>query len=81
MNVGENLKLFVGSENFKCDFVYVGDVVVVNLWFLDYGVFGIFNCGIGKVELFNEVVKVVIVFYGCGEVEIILFLDYFKGVY
>ena len=31
MNAGENPKLFAGSESFKRDFVYVGDVAAVNL--------------------------------------------------
>ncbi len=33
INRGENPKLFAGSENFKRDFIYVGDVAAVNLWF------------------------------------------------
>lgn len=33
LNNGESPKLFEGSENFKRDFVYVGDVADVNLWF------------------------------------------------
>ncbi len=33
LNNGESPKLFEGSENFKRDFVYVGDVAAVNLWF------------------------------------------------
>ncbi len=37
-----------GSENFKRDFVYVGDVADVNLWFLENGVSGIFNLGTGR---------------------------------
>ena len=43
LNNGESPKLFEGSENFKRDFVYVGDVADVNLWFLENGVSGIFN--------------------------------------
>ncbi len=45
LNKGESPKLFEGSENFKRDFVYVGDVADVNLWFLENGVSGIFNLG------------------------------------
>lgn len=29
---GENLKFFEGLEEFLCDFVYVEDVVKVNIW-------------------------------------------------
>ncbi|EPZ7320659.1 ADP-glyceromanno-heptose 6-epimerase [Vibrio mimicus] len=81
MNAGENPKLFAGSENFKRDFVYVGDVAAVNLWFLDHGVSGIFNCGTGKAESFNEVAKAVITFHRRGEVETIPFPDHLKGAY
>lgn len=80
-NNGELLKLFEGSENFKCDFVYVGDVVDVNLWFLENGVFGIFNFGIGCVEFFQVVVDVMLVYYKKGQIEYILFLDKLKGCY
>lgn len=47
LNNGESPKLFEGSENFKRDFVYVGDVAAVNLWFLESGKSGIFNLGTG----------------------------------
>ncbi|VTO25239.1 ADP-L-glycero-D-manno-heptose-6-epimerase [Klebsiella pneumoniae] len=33
LNNGESPKLFEGSDGFKRDFVYVGDVADVNLWF------------------------------------------------
>jgi ADP-L-glycero-D-manno-heptose 6-epimerase len=36
------------------DFVYVGDVVNVNLDFLDRGVSGIYNLGTGRAQSFNE---------------------------
>lgn len=36
------------------DFVYVGDVVKVNLDFLDRGVSGIYNLGTGRAQSFNE---------------------------
>ena len=38
------------------DFVYVGDVVAVNLWFLEHpDVSGIFNLGTGRAQPFNDV--------------------------
>ena len=38
------------------DFVYVDDVVAVNLWFFDHpGVSGIFNLGSGRAQPFNDV--------------------------
>ncbi len=81
MNAGENPKLFAGSESFKRDFVYVGDVAAVNLWFMKNGVSGIFNLGTGKAESFEEVAKAVIKFHGQGSVETIPFPEHLKGAY
>ncbi len=81
MNAGENPKLFAGSETFKRDFVYVGDVAAVNLWFLNNGSSGIFNLGTGNAESFEEVAKAVIAFHGKGDIETIPFPDHLKGAY
>jgi len=38
------------------DFVFVDDVVAVNLWFFDHpGISGIFNLGTGRAQPFNDV--------------------------
>lgn len=43
------------------DFVFVDDVVAVNLWFLDHpGKSGIFNLGTGRAQPFNDVAMAVI---------------------
>lgn len=43
------------------DFVYVDDVVDVNLFFLDHpGKSGIFNCGTGRAQPFNDVARTVV---------------------
>ncbi|HCE3202944.1 TPA: ADP-glyceromanno-heptose 6-epimerase [Vibrio parahaemolyticus] len=81
IKAGENPKLFAGSESFKRDFVYVGDVSKVNLWFLENGVSGIFNCGTGRAESFEEVAKAVIAHHGKGEIETIPFPEHLKGAY
>lgn len=81
MNGGENPKLFEGSEGFKRDFVYVGDVAEVNLWFWEAGQSGIFNLGTGKAESFEEVAKAVIQHHGKGSVETIPFPEHLKGAY
>ncbi len=81
MNAGENPKLFEGSEHFKRDFVYVGDVAAVNLWFLQNGASGIFNLGTGNAESFNEVANAVINHHGKGSVETIPFPEHLKGAY
>ena len=60
------VKLFVGSEGYgdgeqQRDFVHVDDVVAVNLWLLDNrGVSGIFNCGTGRAQTFNDVAATVV---------------------
>jgi len=78
---GENPKLFERSDEFKRDFVYVGDVCKVNLWFMENGVSGIFNCGTGRAEPFAEVAKAVIKHHGKGDVETIPFPEHLKGAY
>jgi ADP-L-glycero-D-manno-heptose 6-epimerase len=60
------VKLFVGSDGYRDgeqrrDFIYVDDVVAVNLWFLERrGVSGIFNCGTGRAQTFNRLAVAVI---------------------
>lgn len=81
INAGENPKLFAGSESFKRDFIYVSDVSKVNLWFLESGVSGIFNCGTGNAESFEEVAKAVIKHHSKGEIQTIPFPEHLKGAY
>jgi ADP-L-glycero-D-manno-heptose 6-epimerase len=81
MNAGENPKLFEGSAQFKRDFVYVGDVAKVNLWFMENGVSGIFNCGTGNAETFEAIAEAAIKHHGKGEIENIPFPDHLKGAY
>ncbi|WP_122033316.1 ADP-glyceromanno-heptose 6-epimerase [Aliivibrio sp. EL58] len=81
MNSGEDPKLFERSDEFKRDFVYVGDVAAVNLWFLENGVSGIYNCGTGRAEPFRAVADAVIKHHGKGEVQSIPFPEHLKGAY
>ncbi|ARB83278.1 MULTISPECIES: ADP-glyceromanno-heptose 6-epimerase [Yersinia] len=81
INAGENPKLFSGSENFKRDFIYVGDVADVNLWFWQNNVSGIFNCGTGRAESFQAVADAVVDFHHSGPVEYIEFPEKLKGRY
>ena len=54
------VQLFEGSAGYgngeqRRDFVHVDDVVEVNLWFLEHrNVSGIFNCGTGRAQTFNQ---------------------------
>jgi len=58
--------LFVGSGGYadgeqRRDFIHVDDVVAVNLHFLEFGeMSGIWNCGTGRAQSFNEVAAAVI---------------------
>ena len=59
------VKLFEGCLGYangaqKRDFVYVDDVVAVNLHFLDKPVSGIYNCGTGRAQEFNDVALTVV---------------------
>jgi ADP-L-glycero-D-manno-heptose 6-epimerase len=80
-------KLFEGCDGFgngeqKRDFVYVDDVVDVNLWFLDNPEqSGIFNVGTGKAESFNTMAQAVIDWHKEGVIEYIPFPDHLRGAY
>ncbi|MGM0564475.1 MAG: ADP-glyceromanno-heptose 6-epimerase [Pseudomonadota bacterium] len=80
-------RLFAGTEGYgdgeqRRDFVYVGDVVAVNLWLWDNpSVSGIFNCGSGRSQSFNEVANAVIDWHGKGKIEYIPFPEKLKGAY
>ncbi len=81
LNNGENPKLFEGSDGFKRDFIYVEDVAAVNLWFFENNVSGIFNCGTGRAESFQEVADAALNFHQKGEIEYIPFPEKLKGRY
>jgi len=80
-------KLFSGTDGYangeqRRDFVYVADCVDLNLWFHDHpGKSGIFNCGTGRSQTFNEVARAVISWHRQGEIEYIPFPDHLKGAY
>lgn len=78
---GEKPKLFVGSDNFKRDFIYVGDVVDVNLWFWKNNISGIYNCGTGRAESFQAVADAVLSYHKKDEIDYIPFPDHLKGRY
>ena len=80
-------RLFAGCEGYedgaqRRDFVYVGDAVKVNLWFLDNpDKGGIFNLGTGRSQAFNDMANAVIDWHGKGSIEYIPFPDHLKGAY
>jgi len=84
-------RLFEGSDGYKNgeqrrDFIYVGDAVKVNLWFMDYPEkSGVFNLGTGRSQSFNDMANTVIGWHceqgGEGKVEYIPFPEHLKGAY
>lgn len=87
ISAGQNVKLFGAWEGYEAgmqsrDFVYVGDVVDVNLWFLDHPeASGIFNLGTGRAEPFKAIGETVVDYYGRGRIEYIDFPEELKGRY
>lgn len=81
------VKLFEGCDGYgsgeqRRDFVYVDDVVSVNLWFMDNPKqSGIFNVGTGNSQSFNDVANSVIAWHKQGEIEYIPFPEHLKGRY
>ncbi len=61
-----SVKLFGGWDGYadgaqERDFVYVDDVVKVNLHFMDHPeISGVFNCGTGRAQPFNDVAQTVV---------------------
>ena len=83
----DSIRLFEGCDGYadgeqRRDFVYVGDVVDINLWFLDNPqVSGIFNTGTGRSQTFNDVANAVIAYHQRGKIEYIPFPEHLKGCY
>jgi ADP-L-glycero-D-manno-heptose 6-epimerase len=72
-------RLFEGSDGYgpgeqRRDFVYVDDVVAVNLWFLEHAESsGIFNLGTGRSASFNDLATAVLRWHGRGEIRYVPF--------
>ena len=76
------LKIFAGSSKFLRDFVFVDDVVAVNLHFLDHRErSGIFNCGSGRAESFRALAEATVVHYPGARITEIPFPDDLRGKY
>ena len=79
LNIDGKIKLFTGSDGYangeqRRDFIYVDDVVDVNLWFLKHPeISNIFNCGTGRSEPFNQLAKAVLDWHQHGTLEYIPF--------
>ena len=84
---GERVKLFEGSDGYAAgeqrrDFVFVNDVVKVNLWFMkNSNISGIFNVVTCKSQTFNEVANSVIDWNKRGVVKFIPFPEKLRNSY
>jgi ADP-L-glycero-D-manno-heptose 6-epimerase len=80
-------RLFRGTDGYKDggqrrDFVYVKDVVNVNLWFWENKAqSGIYNCGTGQAHTYNEAAQAVIAALGKGKIEYRDFPEVLIGKY
>lgn len=83
----EMVKLFEGCDGYadgeqRRDFIYVKDVVDVNLWFLQNPkISGIFNVGTGRSQPFNDIAKAVIQHHKRGHITYMPFPEHLKGRY
>ena len=82
----EFIKIFDGYSGFKKgehsrDFVSVKDCVLVNLFFLNRSISGIYNVGSGNSYSFNFVAETIIDFYKRGNIKYIQFPDILKKSY
>ncbi|MGH1486217.1 MAG: ADP-glyceromanno-heptose 6-epimerase [Cellvibrionaceae bacterium] len=87
-----NIKLFAGHDGYsdgeqQRDFVYVDDVVDFNLWLMNNpATSGIFNCGTGRNQSFNDVANAVLSYHHKvhnkeGSLDYIPFPEHLKGAY
>ncbi len=80
INLFEGTDGYANGEQLR-DFIYVDDVVAVNLWFLESKKSGIYNAGTGNCESFNVLAQAVIDFYGHGEIRYIPFPEHLQDCY
>jgi ADP-L-glycero-D-manno-heptose 6-epimerase len=80
-------RLFEGTDGYgdgeqRRDFVFVGDVVKVNLFFAGGPTRkGIYNVGTGNARSFNDIAQTIIDLQGGGRIEYIPFPDGLRGKY
>jgi ADP-L-glycero-D-manno-heptose 6-epimerase len=87
LKTSDTVRLFEGCDGYipggqERDFIHVDDVVAVNLWLLDHPkVRGIYNCGTGRAQSFNNVAHAVIDHHQRGQIQYIPFPEHLKGRY
>lgn len=81
------VRLFEGSHGYgpgeqERDFIFVEDVVKVNLWMMQHPkVSGIFNVGTGKARPFNAIAETLLELHGSGSMRYIPFPASLKDAY
>ncbi len=81
------VRLFEGCDGYgpgeqRRDFVFVDDIVDVNLWFWQHpDKSGIFNLGTGRSQPFNDIAHAVVAWHGRGSIEYIPFPEHLKNHY
>ncbi len=81
------VRLFSGCDGYDDgeqlrDFVYIDDVVAVNLWMVEHSnVSGIFNLGTGCARTFNDVARAVLNWHDRGAISYIPFPDHLRNSY
>ncbi len=87
LSEGDAVRLFEGFDGYadgaqRRDFIYIGDVAAVNLWFMaNSDKSGVFNLGTGRSQEFNDVANAVLAYHQRGELCYIPFPDHLKGCY
>lgn len=80
INLFEGTDGYANGEQLR-DFIYVDDVIAVNLWFLESKKNGIYNVGTGKSESFNTLAQAVIDFHTYGKIHYIAFPEHLRMCY
>ena len=75
------MKLFEGSDQFLRDFIFVEDVVKINMHFYEQGSSGIYNAGTGNARSFVDIAKELQSLNGSGSIEMIPFPKDLEGKY
>ena len=78
---GDSIRLFEGSEGFKRDFVFIEDVVRVNMYFYQSRQSGIYNCGSGHARSFTDIAQIVKEVEPRATTAIVPFPDHLRGKY
>jgi ADP-L-glycero-D-manno-heptose 6-epimerase len=75
------ISLFEGSEKILRDFVFSEDIVKMNLFLLNKGVSGIYNCGTGKARSFMDIALCYQTHFTNSQIEITPFPKDLAGKY